>query len=99
MHNRRGREKVVKSHVYFGAFRNANEGTGHLKRFAFLTECVDLHARTGIGFRVPVSLPRFEVKRQDSVLQLSGRCAIGVGLSFMTGLRQTRTVATIQPAR
>ena len=47
----------MKGHVDLGALRNPNEWTGHLKRFAFFTERVHLHARTGVGFRVPVSLP------------------------------------------
>lgn len=68
LHYRGSREKVVKRHVNLGALRNANQWTGHLKRFAFLGECVDLHARTGVGFRVPIPLSQFEVKRQDSVL-------------------------------
>jgi hypothetical protein len=79
VHYRSNREKVVK-HVDLDALRNANQRTGYLKCFVFLGEGVDLHARTGVGFRVPIPLSQFEVKRQDSVLQLSGRFTIGVGL-------------------
>ncbi len=63
VHYRRSREKVAKGHVDLCALRNPNKWTGYLKRFAFLGECVDLHARTGVGFRVPITLPQFEVKR------------------------------------
>src|SRR5579859_5185502 len=75
----------MKGQLDLGTFRNAKEWTGYLKRFAFLTECVDFHTRTGVRFRVPVSLSQFEVKRQDSVLQFSGRCAIRVGLDSRLG--------------
>ena len=68
-----------------GTFRNAKEWTGHLERFAFLTERVDFHTRTGVGFRVPVSLPQFEVKCKDSILLPSSRCTIGVGLNARLG--------------
>ena len=88
VHYRRSREKVVKCHVDLGALRNANEWTGYLKCFIFLGECVNLHARTGVGFRVPITLTQFEVKRQDSVPQLSGRFTIGVGLDSRLSRRR-----------
>jgi len=57
VHYRRDPEEVVKGHVDLGALRNADQWSGHLQRFAFFAECVHLHAWTGVGFRVPVSLP------------------------------------------
>ena len=81
VHDRRGREKVVKCHVDLGALRNTNEWTGYLKCFIFLGECADLHARTGVGFRVPIALAEFEVESQHTFFKFSGGCAIGVGLN------------------
>ena len=81
VHYRRDPEEVVKGHVDLGALRNANQWTGYLKRFAFLGECVDLHARTGVGFRVPIALAEFEVESQHTFFKFSGGCAIGVGLN------------------
>jgi hypothetical protein len=81
VHDRRGREKVVKCQVDLGALRNANEWTGYLKCFIFLGECVDLQARTRVGFRVPIALAEFEVESQHTFFKFSGGCAIGVGLN------------------
>ena len=79
MHYSCERKKVVKCYMDFRALRNSNEWTGYLWHFPLLGKRVDFRARTRFGFRVPITLLQFEVKRQDSVLQLSGRFTIGVG--------------------
>ena len=61
-------QQVADGQMDRDALRYSNQWAGNLKRSALLRECVDLHARTRFGLRVPVSLPQFEVERQNSVL-------------------------------
>src|SRR5260370_12641812 len=62
-------QQIADCQMNRGALGHSNEWAGNLKRSALLRECVNSHARTRFGLRVPVSSSQFEVERQNSLLQ------------------------------
>ena len=63
----------------FRALRDPNQRAGHLRRLTFFSQGVHFHAGTVVRFRIPIPRRKFQMKGQDSALQLTRRNAVIVG--------------------
>src|SRR5882757_9867067 len=69
------------------ALRYANHGAGYFRRLAFFLKCIDSHAGTVFGFRMPISRSKFQIYREDAAFQLAGGGTVVVSTNRGTSLR------------